>query len=151
MRRAILLTTILFFSLSPLWALSDTARETMSMKKSEAVYARDPEIGRIPQGGLQDPAVRALLEPFFLTAEPAAEKSGYFLQETSFMAETLYGDELFGSLPAEDVRFGMPVASEGMRIPFRLFFPPGSEEATRTGMVFLLERDGQWKIAHIEM
>ncbi len=136
---------------SELYALSDSQMYLLSMKKTESVFAQDPEIGRIPQLQAQSTAVVQVLEDFFLSDLSDEARKEYLYEDTALMVEVLYGEELFSLLPAKDLRLGVSVATEGMRIPFRLFLDEFSEAESMTGMVFLIESESGWKIAHLEM
>ncbi len=150
MKRPLILILTLFIC-SELFALSDTQLSLLSMKKTEEIFAYDTEIGRIPQQ--QDPSeeIGQLLEDFFLKDFTEEERSLYLHEDTRLMVKVLYGQELFSLLPAKDLRLGIAVNTEGMRIPFRLFLDEFSESESMTGMVFLIEAENGWKIAHIEI
>lgn len=121
------------------------AAEMRTQLMSDRVLPFDTSTGASYPG---NPSQQELLRSFFLSDLSEDHRSELFVPEVSGMLEALYAQQLFSRLPAADALLGPLQEQTFAELPVRLFFDDGD---TATGMVYLTEREGLWKILSLEM
>ncbi len=139
------------FCLGSLYAAQSDFIDTLSMIQTDRIQPQDTYFGPLCKQTTLPSAVKELLESFFLQKISPEEHLNLLADESAYMLQTLYSDTLFSRLPAEDMRIGKITETDGLQLPFRLFFADHTEHDSIIGTIFLLEEDDIWKIAHIEM
>jgi hypothetical protein len=127
------------------------ARYDLSMMQTQDVMSKDLVIGGMFENSHRSSEIEPVLLSFFLDSLTAQQRQQMLYPATAGMVTAMLGENLFGMLPVEMVRLGVPIERDsGFDVPFRMFYSrDGGAPTSSTGSVYLKNGDGAWKVAHI--